>query len=327
MKAFEYAEGRTEAEILELLSPQPGHTEVIAGGTDLVGLMNKMIVTPERVVNILEVPSMQTVERLPDGGVKIGAVAHLDDLLEHPYLADFPAVTQAIEGINSMQLQAQGTLGGELCRRPLCWFFRGGSPLVDGDQVADGDNRYHAIFGNSGPAKFVSASRIAPALIALGAKVRILGPAEEDEQLLPVEQLYRAPRHAGQRETVLEPSQLLTHILLPPATRRSGTYEVRQSEGPDAPLAAAAAGLQFSGTLVTDARIVLGQVAPTPWISEDAAAAIRGMPVSEESAAAAGEAAIRRATPLSHNEYKVQLAKVAVKRAILRAAGQETGGF
>ena len=121
MKAFEYAAPRSEAEAVSLLSAEPGKTEVLAGGTDLVGLMKKMIVTPDRVVNIMEVPSMRAINPQADGGLVIGAAATLDTLLESNYLGDFPAVTQAIRGINSMQLQAQGTLGGELCQRPRCW--------------------------------------------------------------------------------------------------------------------------------------------------------------------------------------------------------------
>jgi len=330
MKAFEYAAPRSEAEAVSLLSAEPGKTEVLAGGTDLVGLMKKMIVTPDRVVNIMEVPSMRAINPQADGGLVIGAAATLDTLLESNYLGDFPAVTQAIRGINSMQLQAQGTLGGELCQRPRCWFFRDGHGLLnEASRMTDeGDNRFHAIFDNDGPAKYVSSSRIAPALVALGAEVRVLGPAEDEEKLVGVEEFFHTPQHDGQRETALLPNQLLTHIVLPPARGvANATYEVRHGEGPDYPLAAAAAALVIEGGRVREARIVLGQVAPTPWVSTEAAHAIVGRAVNEETATAAGEAAVDAARPLSNNHYKVQLAKVAVKRAILLAAGLETGGF
>ena len=330
MKAFEYAAPRSEAEVLSLLSDEPGKTEVLAGGTDLVGLMKKMIVTPDRVINIMEVPSIRGIEPQPGGGVVLGAAVTLDELLESSYLEDYPAVIGAIRGINSMQLQAQGTLGGELCQRPRCWFFRDGQGLLDGasQMATEGDNRFHAIFGNSGPAKFVCSSRIAPALIALGAQVRVVGPAEDEEKLVPVADFFRTPRHDQQRETVLLPNQLLTHIVLPPAEGiGNATYEVRHGEGPDYPLAAAAAALAFKGGRVAQAKIVLGQVAPTPWISTEAAWAMVGQEVNAETAEAAGEAAVAVAQPLSNNHYKVQLAKVAVKRAILLAAGLETGGF
>ena len=175
MKNFEYAAPRTEAEVLGLLTAEPGKAEILAGGTDLVGLMKAMVVTPERVVNILEVPSLKQIEPLPDGGVSIGATVTLDDVLAHPYLDMYPAVKQAIRGINSMQLQCQGTVGGELCQRPQCWYYRNGQGLLGG-HAANGVNRYHAILGNSGPAKFVHASRIAPALLALEASLRVIGP-------------------------------------------------------------------------------------------------------------------------------------------------------
>lgn len=330
MKNFAYAAPRTEAEVLELLSGEPGKVEILAGGTDLMGLLKKMIVTPDLVVNIMEVPSLRVIEPTEDGGLVIGATVTLDDLLAHPYMAHYPAITHAILGISSMQLQCQGTIGGEICQRARCWYFRNGYGLLakDGRAVVEGDHRYHAILGNSGPAKFVSGSRIAPALIALDAKVRVIGPTERDEQILPAADLFRIPRHEHQRETVLAPNQLLTHILLPPPDGwSSATYEVRQGAGPEYPLAAAAAALKIRGGVVQQARVVMGQVAPVPWPSAEAAQALVGAPVSHATAEAAGLAAVATATPLPGNAYKVQLAQVAVKRAVLLAAGIDPGGF
>jgi xanthine dehydrogenase YagS FAD-binding subunit len=330
MKNFTYASPRTETEVLSVLSATPGETELLAGGTVLVHLLHHMILTPERVVNLLDVPTLKDVELLDGGVVSIGATVTLDVLMAHPYLNPYPAIGQAIEGIASMQLQCQGTLGGELLQRPQCWFFRDGRGLLaaGGKLAAEGDNRFHAILGNQGAAKFVSASRIAPALIALGATARVIGPAEADEQFVPVADLFRTPRHEGERENTLLPGQLLTHILLPAADGiASATYEVRHGAGPDYPLAAAAAALRIEGGVVREANIVMGHVAPTPWISGEAAATLRGWAVNEELAEAAGAAAVAGATPLSNNAYKVQLAKTAVKRAILRAAGLETGGL
>ena len=330
MKNFEYASPTTEAEVLMHLAAWPGETELIAGGTDLVGLLQKMVITPKRVVNLLDIPSLRDVEELDGGVVSIGATVTLDTLLVHPYLNPYPALRHAIEGIDSMQLQCQGTLGGEVLQRPQCWFFRDGRGLLaaGGKLVESGENRNHAILGNLGAAKFVSASRLAPALIALGAKARVIGPEEADEKFIPVEELFRTPRHEGERENTLAAGQFLTHLILPPADGvANATYEVRHGAGPDFPLASAAAALTISGGIVQDARIVLGQVAPTPWISGEAIAALRGRAVTAELAEQAGAAAVAPATPLSGNEHKVHLAKVAVKRAILRAAGLETGGF
>ena len=330
MKNFSYASPRSESEMLAVLSAAGGQTELLAGGTDLVHLLHHMVVTPDLVVNLLDVPSLKDVELLDNGVVSIGATVTLDVLLAHPYLNPYPAIGQAIEGIASMQLQCQGTIGGEILQRPQCWFFRDGRGLLaaGGKLAAEGDNRYHAILGNHGPAKFVSASRIAPALVALNATARVIGPGEDEEAYVPVSDLFRTPRHEGERENTLRPGQVLTHLLLPPADGvNSATYEVRHGAGPDYPLASAAAALRISGGMVEEANIVMGHVAPTPWFSHEAADLLRGFAITEALADAAGAAAVAHATPLSHNEYKVQLAKTAVKRAILRAAGLETGGL
>ncbi len=254
----------------------------------------------------------------------------LDDLLDNPVSEFYPAIRQAIGEIGSLQLQSQGTLGGELCQRPRCWYFRNGRGLLAGrgQDVADGDNRFHAIFGNAGAAKFVCPSRLAPALVAVDARVRIIGPDPGDETLMPLEAFYRTPKNEHEREYLLEPNQLVAHIVLPhPEGRTSAAYEVRHGVGPEYPLVAAASSILLSRGVVAEARIVLGQVAPTPWISREAIDAIVGRPVNYETAEAAGQAAVSVAAPLSHNEYKVQLAKVAVKRSLLLAAGLETGGF
>jgi xanthine dehydrogenase YagS FAD-binding subunit len=328
MKAFEYAAPRSESEVLALLEAEPGKVEILAGGTDLVGLMKNMIVTPDRVVNIMEVPSLKSIDELPDGSVAIGATVTLDTMLRHPYLDLYPSIKQAIRGINSMQLQCQGTLGGEVCQRPQCWFYRNGMGLLRAD-VEHGANHYHAILSNSGPAKFVNNSRIAPALIALEAQLRVIGPTDQDEQFVSVEQFFRAPKREGDTLVELAPNQLLTHVILPPiAGRTCATYEVRHGEGPEYPLAAASAALRMDAFgVVHEAKVAMGHVAPTPWVAHEAAQVLIGRRVDQELAESAGRAAVARATPLSENEYKVQLAKVAVKRAILLAAGLELGGF
>ncbi len=330
MKNFEYAQPHTEAEALGLLSSAPGQTALLAGGTDLVGLMKRMVETPDRVVNIAEIDSLRQLEHDGLNNLWIGAAVHLDEFLDDSLTDPYPAVKQVIQGISSIQLQAQGTIGGELLRRPVCWYFRDGHGLLAqrGRMVVEGDNRFHAILGNRGAAKFVNASRLAPALISLGARVRIAGPGPQDEQLVDLETLYSTPRKDNDRETALLPNQLLTHVILPPDQGHlSAAYEVRHGEGPDQPLAAASATLQVVRGTVRQAKVVLGQVAPIPWISREAARVLVGQQLSEETAKIASIEALAGAMPLSKNEYKIQLAETAVKRAILRAAGIDTGGF
>jgi xanthine dehydrogenase YagS FAD-binding subunit len=187
--------------------------------------------------------------------------------------------------------------------------------------VVDGDNRYHAILGTEGPAYFVHPSSLAPALIALGARVRIAGPKGQREAALA--EIYRAPARDGERETTLAPGEILTDILVPKTAARSATYEVRQHESMDWPLAAAAVALEMDGDTVKTARIVLGHVAPTPFEAKGAGKALTGKKLDDAAIAAAGDAAVAGARPLSGNGYKVQLARVATRRALLRAAGRE----
>lgn len=194
--------------------------------------------------------------------------------------------------------------------------------------VAQGDNRYHAVFANAGPAKFVNNSRLAPALIVRDARLRIVGPSPDAEQWVDLADFYRIPRHGEQRENVLRAGQFVSHIELPdPGSFQCATYEVRQGAGPEYPLTAAAARLNVQSGVVRDAKIVLGHVAPTPWRSEDAEHELIGKPLTAETIEAAGLAAIRLATPLSRNEYKVTLAQVSVERAVRMAAGLPPGGF
>jgi xanthine dehydrogenase YagS FAD-binding subunit len=332
MNSFEYASPETEAEALELLNENQADTAVLAGGTDLVSLLKSDLLAPGRVVDIKNVESLRGIAPTNEGGLAIGTLTTLEDMADSPLLVDYRSLSDVIEEVRSIQVQSMGTVGGDLCHLPNCWYFRNGHGLLgtDGGEslVAAGDNRYHAIFGNSGPAKFVSASRFAPALIAWGATVRVVGPAPDAVELIPLEYFYVTPKTPNQGVTVLKPGQLLTHVVLPsPDSLRSATYEVMQMRGLDWPLAGAAATLDLAGGIVRSAKIVLGHVAPTPWIADEAASALVGKSLNESTAEAAADVAVARATPLSSNEYKVQLARTSVKRAILRAGDLLEGGL
>lgn len=330
MRAFEYARPESEAEAVEFLNEHGGNTAVLAGGTDLLNVLKADLAAPDRLVDLKHVPSLRTIGGVSDGGVKIGALATLAEIAENPQVADYRSVLDVIDGIRSIQIQSSGTLGGDLCHAPNCWYYRNGYGLLGWQNgkslVAAGDNRYHAILLNQGPAKFVNASRFAPALIAWGAKVRILGPQfakPSANQFVPLEHFYLIPQTPDQRPLLLQPGQFLSHLWLPDSHNRlSATYEILQLEGLDWPLASAACTLELTKGVVQDAKIVLGQVAPIPWVAAEAARSLIGKSVTVAAAEAAGEIAVANATPLSMNEYKVQLARTAVKRAILKAVGQ-----
>lgn len=324
MEAFEYAAPKTLQEAVGMLASQWGETEVLAGGTDLVSAMKDYVTTPKRLVSLKELKDLRSVTFSTSAGLRIGALSTVQELLDHKAAqSNYPGLIQAAEGIRSEQLRHMGTVGGELLQRPRCWYYRAGYGLLAQHQgkslVPDGDNRYHAILGNSGPAYFVSPSSLAPMLIALGAKVKLHGPSGERE--VELSKFFVTPTKEGEREHDIKPNEILTEITVPHhAGVHMATYEVRQKEALDWPLAAAAVALHMSGNTVTGSAVVLGHVAPVPWPSPEAEAALKGKEVSEETADAAGKAAVSKATPLSKNAYKVQLTRVAVKRAILAAA-------
>jgi xanthine dehydrogenase YagS FAD-binding subunit len=318
MKPFEYAAPSELDDAIALLSD---NAVLMAGGTDLVTSLKQGLVTPDRVVSLKNVNAIKGIQE-SGSDVIIGAATPLDALLENPLIGDlFPAITTAVKGIASPQLLSVGTVGGDLVQAPRCWYYRNGMGLLadnpgdakfDGESLAiDGDNRYHAIFNND-KAQFVNASSLAPALIALGAKVTVRGP-EKKEREIAVADMYRTPDSSDEREHVLNPNEVITHVIVPAADVKNGTYEVRPRQSLDWPLVTA------SVVLGDNPKVVLGHVAPTPYVSEAAAKAL-GSSVDEASAKAAGDAAAEGANPLSHNGYKVTLVKVAVKRAALAAA-------
>jgi xanthine dehydrogenase YagS FAD-binding subunit len=214
------------------------------------------------------------------------------------------------------------TVGGNLLQRPRCWYFRNGFGLLgmkDGKSlVREGDNRYHAIFLTDGEALFVSPSSLAVPLVALGAKATLRGP--DGERTVSVADLYRVPR-GDQRELTLKPGEILTRVHVPAAKGKSATYGVRSKQAHDWPLVSCSVCCEMDGDTVSKARVVLYGVAPKPWRSEAAEAAVTGKKLDMETASRAGEAAVEGAKPLSCNGYKVPLTKTVVKRALLSVIG------
>lgn len=324
MQPFEYVSPNSRTQAISLLSPTWGHSEILAGGTDLLALMKDDVVVPKRLINIKDIKDLRGVSSSAQG-LRIGALTTLGDLADHDTVRkNYPALAEALMEAASPQIRNLATLGGNLCQRPRCWYFRNGFGLLPKDEagkelVASGENRYHAILGNEGPAKFVSPSTVVPILIAYGARIRVEGPKGKRE--LPLEKFFVTPKNEGEREHDLRPNEVVTEIVIPPASDlKAAHYEIRQKEVFDWPLAVAGVALKMRGSNVESARIVLGYVAPVPWPSPEAEQAMVGQPINKDNAQKAAEAALTNARPLSHNAYKVKLARVAVTRAILKAA-------
>ncbi len=325
MRAFEYASPATKEQAVSLLGTNWADADVLAGGTDLLALMKDDVVKPKRLVNIKDIKELRGITVGSGRGLRIGALVTIQELADHPQVRKaFPVIAKTAGEIAGPQIRNMGTVGGNLCQRPRCWYYRAGFGLLAKDEsgeslVPSGDNRYHAILGNSGPAYFVSPSTLAPLFIALGATVRLFGPKGKRE--IPVEQFFVVPQAESDREHDLKPNEIVTEIVVPPlAGVQSAAYEIRQKEAMDWPLAFASVALTMSGGKVSTARVVMGQVAPVPWRSKEAEAALVGKAITEGTAKAAGEAAVTGAKSLGGNGYKIQLARVAVKRAILQAA-------
>jgi len=327
LKAFAYVNPANEREAVAALKTD-GIAMVIGGGQDLLARMKDYIDSPDRVVNVKGLDA--TIAPTPDGGLKIGSAVKIIDLFEHAQAPKlYPAINAAAIEIGTPQIRHQGTVGGNVNQRPRCWYYRneefvcfkkGGSRCF----AVNGENQYHAIFGNEGPSHIVHPSSLAVPFVAYGAKFRVLGPNGERE--IAAADYFTLPTLQNVlKENVLEDEDILTHVILPaPGNVKSGHYEVRYKQSHDWPLAFTTVVLTMSGNTIASARVVLGAVAPIPWRSKAAEAALTGKPLNEQTAAAAGEAAVREAKPMSGNAYKVQIAKTAVKRAIMNAAGIKT---
>src|SRR5215813_6036631 len=314
MRPFEYSSPTSPEQVPALLGKNWGEVEILAGGSDLLSLMKDEVTTPRRLVNIKQVAGLHAISN-EGGSLQLGSLVTLDRIgaaaqiqQQHPMLA------AAAGDAASPQIRNVATIGGNLCQRPRCWYFRTGYGLLaqkDGKSlVLQGDNRYHAILGNDGPAYFVSPSTIAPVLIAYNAKIRIAGPRGTRE--IALEKFFVVPKADQEREHALQPDEFITHVIVPAAPGvRAAQYEVRQKEAFDWPYATAAVALTMNGSTVQSARVVMGHVAPIPWVSAEAAQALQGKAVTPATADAAAQAAVAKAKSLGHNGHKIQLARVA----------------
>jgi xanthine dehydrogenase YagS FAD-binding subunit len=326
MKNFTYYRPKTTEDAIGLLDTKWGPSELLAGGTDLLDLQKEYVAQPDKVVSLNHIDGLGKID-VGDGKVSIGATVKLADIAEHAELRKlFPALTTAAGDIGGPQIRNMGTLGGNLCQRNRCWYFRDEHALCllkGGEKcfALDGENRYHAIFTQGHNCVIVNPSTLAPALIALGASADIAGP--QGKRTISLDKFFQAPRSDKDREHVLAPNEIVVAVVIPTAGLANASYEVRHKQAYDWPAVQAAVAFKLDGGKASNVRVTIGHVAPTPRVAESAAQALDGKEVNVETAAAAGKAAAEGAKPLAQNEYKVKLVEVAVKRAILTAAGQK----
>jgi xanthine dehydrogenase YagS FAD-binding subunit len=324
MRNFEYTSPRDTRQALTLLTDDWDTARLMGGGTDLLDEMKERLAQPTRVVHLDSLPLDYI--KTTSSQILIGATTTIATLTTHPLIkSKLPGLAQATEAIATPQIRNMGTLGGNLCQRPRCWYYRnaeypclkkGGSTCY----AQAGANKYHAILGG-GPSYIVHPSDCAPMLLALNASVRLVGP--KGERTVPLDDFFVLPQKNIQRENVLAPNEILTEVMVPApaAGSRSGYLKFKERETQDFALAAAAVALTMAGDMVKAAHIALGGVAPIPWRSREAEAVLQGQKLTPELAHAAAEAALKNARPLSDNAYKVPLAKTILRRALLGATG------
>jgi xanthine dehydrogenase YagS FAD-binding subunit len=311
MPNFAYVRPKSLKEAFPHLSG--GDARIHAGGTDLLGCLRDNVFTAEKIVSISRLDELRRIDRLADGSLRIGALATVADLADHELIRkSYPALAQAAQEVASPQLRNQGTIGGNLCQKPRCWYYRGEFHCTrkGGTRcfAMMGENQYHCVLGGRG-CYIVHPSDIAPALVAFGAAIEIA--AAGGTRAIPVEAFFVLPEKSIIRETVLEPGELLTAVLLPPAPQgfHSSYRKVRARGSWDFALAGVALALGFQEGKVARARIVLGGAAPVPWRCVDSEKVITGQPLSDEIITQAAAAAMAAARPLRGNGYKVDLFK------------------
>lgn len=316
---FAYVRPGSKQEALDHLGSDGARLH--AGGTDLLGCLRDEVFTADKLVSISGLEELEGIVRTTDGGLRIGALTTISNIAASDEVArGFSGLAQAAQDVASPQLRNQGTLGGNLCQRPRCWYFRGEFHCTkkggDTCYAVEGENRYHAIFGGD-PCYIVHPSDTAPMLVALGAAVKIAGPG--GERTVALEDFFVLPEEELHKENVLQPGEMVTEIIVPPSASElvSSYRKVRERGSWDFALASVALALRMSGKRVEEARVVLGGVAPKPWRSPAAEAALVGKQLDAVTTRAAAQAAVADAEPLEQNGYKVLLVKGIVEESLL----------
>jgi xanthine dehydrogenase YagS FAD-binding subunit len=321
MKNFEWTEPQTVEQALAWLAKANGKAVLMAGGTDLFTEIKEGVVQPDLVIDLKSVPGLAAIKQEKDG-VRIGALTTVAALAADTMIKrDYPGLSEAAGSLATPQLRNAGTVSGNLCQRPRCWYYRdeqmvcrkkGGSQCF----AAKGRNKYHAIFGG-GICHIVYPSDLAPMLIALDARITISSPRGDRE--LPLADFYALPAKNVRRENVLAPDELVREVEIPAAKKgtRSAYVKLKERETWDFALVSAAVRGTVSGGGLGDMAIVLGGVAPIPWRLGKTETSLKGKKLNEALIKEALRADLQEARPLEENGYKVPLVEAAVTRALL----------
>jgi len=326
MRSFRHINARSVREAISFLIKYGPEAKLVAGGSDILPLMKERIMTPEFLINLKTIPELRYISE-ESQGLRMGALTTLREVETDAMIRQrFPLLARVAAEVASPQIRNVGTIGGNLCQRPWCWYFRGAlfRCLRKGGNTcfaASGENKYHAII-DGGPCYIVHPSDMAIAFIALGAKIRLV--SSSGERVIPLEEFFVGPKQNLLKENMLESDEIVTEIYIPKpqASLKSVYFKQRERRSWDHATVGLTAAIAFEEGICTHARIVLCGVAPVPFIATASEAILRGREVDESLCLEAAEAAMGSARPLDHNAYKVHLAKVLVRRAILATMGE-----
>lgn len=319
MKAFEYVYPKDLKSIPKILAEAGDKALLYAGGTDALARMKEGVSRPDVVVNLKKVPDLSFIKS-DRKGLHIGAGTLLADIIDSKEAQEYPGLVEAVKSVGTIQLRNMGTLGGNICQRPRCWYYR--SDRFDclrkgGDTcfAIYGENKYHCIVGG-GPCYIVHPSDIAPMLIALDAQIFVLG--SKGEKKVRAEEFFILPEQDSSKENILAEDQVVTKILIPEASKslKSHYVKFRERDSFDFAMVSIALAAKMDGAVMSDVRIVYGGVAPKPWKAVSAEKMLEGKSVTEDDALKAAVVEFADAEPLEQNEYKVVLARNLLKRAV-----------
>lgn len=320
--SFSYIRARSLDEAIGYLALDGAR--VHAGGTDLLGCLRDRVLDVTTVVSIAGLKALRGIEATPAGGLRIGSLTTIAEVARHPVIVSkYRALSMAASEVASPQLRNQGTIGGNLCQKPRCWYYRGEFHCLrkGGDQcyAVEGENPYHCIFGGEN-CFIVHPSDTAPALVALQASVVITGP--NGKRTVSVENFHVPPSEDYTRETVLEPAEIVAEIVLPPPAEglRSTYRKVRARRAWDFALAGVALAIAFTGDRAADARVVLSGAAPVPWRSVEAEKVVKETRLDRDRAAQTAEAVVKNAEPMEQNGYKIPLFRGLIEQQLMAIA-------
>jgi xanthine dehydrogenase YagS FAD-binding subunit len=319
---FSYTRARSLDEAIRYLSLDGAR--VHAGGTDLLGCLRDHVLDATTVVSIAGLKELKGIGPTPAGGLRIGSLTTIAEIARHPIIrSKYRALSMAAAEVASPQLRNQGTIGGNLCQKPRCWYYRGEFHCLrkggDTCYAVEGENLYHCIFGGEN-CFIVHPSDTAAALVALQATVVIAGP--NGRRTVAVENFHVPPSEDYTRETVLEFDEIVTEIVLPaPADGLRSSYrKVRARRAWDFALAGAALAIVFSWDQAVDCRVVLSGAAPVPWRATEAEEVVKGSRLDPDRPAKAAEAAVKNAEPMEQNKYKIPLFRGLIEQQLTAIA-------